>query len=347
MHWHWTRLCASWPKNADLSRAFLCLVRLSPIGQDGIARASASVPRIRCRMRHLFLVAAPRQLSASVAGRGRDRQAAALWVAQPIIARARTDLRAARNNVLAQAPPREGREQRRAAEDRPVDAGRDRLREPGQRAHFHAAVLPNSVTMGHVYRALLAELLHCSRMRAFPRSLRGTGSRSANVTFTRSGALADAAGRSCIGWRRRSTSRSTGQQRWPLAPWHTLLLGRDEPVRGPAPPPPSRPVAPTVPPRSRGAPPRQTPITLSRLNYDQQPQGAVARRGSRGGITMPEGCGFERFSTKERRRDHRRRRPRRIDLLNNTVPCTIGSCYTGKFTAGSPMNWASSSRPKL
>lgn len=154
-------------------------------------------------------------------------------------------------------------------------------------AHFHAGVLPNCDN-GATLRALLAELLHCSPMR-ISKKFAGDGA-IGKRTFTRSGALADAARAELYRLEKAFHESIDGQQRWPLAPWHTLLLGRDEPVRGPAPPPPSRPVAPTVPPRSRGAPPRQTPITLSRLNYDQQPQGAVARRGSRGGITMPEGA---------------------------------------------------------
>ena len=150
-------------------------------------------------------------------------------------------------------------------------------------AHFHAGVLPNCDN-GATLRALLAELLHCSPMR-ISKKFAGDGA-IGKRTFTRSGALADAARAELYRLEKAFHESIDGQQRWPLAPWHTLLLGRDEPVRGPAPPPPSRPVAPTVPPRSRGAPPRQTPITLSRLNYDQQPQGAVARRGSRGGITI-------------------------------------------------------------
>jgi len=58
-------------------------------------------------------------------------------------------------------------------------------------AHFHAGVLPNCDN-GATLRALLAELLHCSPMR-ISKKFAGDGA-IGKRTFTRSGALADAAG---------------------------------------------------------------------------------------------------------------------------------------------------------
>ena len=88
-------------------------------------------------------------------------------------------------------------------------------------AHFHAGVLPNCDN-GATLRALLAELLHCSPMR-ISKKFAGTA-RSGSGPLLAPARWRMPLGPSCIGWRRPSTSPSTGSSGGPSRPGTRFYL---------------------------------------------------------------------------------------------------------------------------
>ena len=160
-----------------------------------------------------------------------------------------------------------------------MDAGRDRVREPGD------CPLPrrcaSQLRQRGTLRALLAELLHCSH--AYLRSLRGTARSGSELSPLRG--VAEAAGRNYTGWRRRSTSPSTGSS-GALAPG-TPFSGRDDLFGGRRRHRPQTGSADRASsfPRRAAAPDADYPVSTE---LRPAAPGRVARRG-RGGSRCPKG----------------------------------------------------------